>query len=171
MIPTYITREETEELHRLAAGATVLELGAQFGYSTVWLAQVARVVYSCDWHYGDPQAGERNTLSDWAGNTESLRRAGKVIGLLGRFDSVLPLLQPASFELIFHDGYHEAAAMRQDLRMALPLLSWGGAFCAHDWGLFGVSEALEPVLGAPTRVVGRLAVWANWSGRWCSAGA
>lgn len=165
MIPTYVTRDETDELQRLAQGGVVLELGAQYGYSTVWLARAARVVYSCDWHFGDAQAGEGDSLREWAGNTQSLRREGRVVGLLGRFEAVLPLLQPASFDLIFHDGYHEAEAMRADIRMALPLLSWGGAFCAHDWGLFGVGEALTPVLGAPTRVVDRLAVWAGWSGR------
>lgn len=166
MIPTYVTRAETEELQRLAQGGRVLEMGAQFGYSTVQLAQTAREVWSVDWHYGDPQAGERDTLAEWAGHTASLRRAGKVIGVVGRFADVLPWLQPASFDLIFHDGYHDAEAVAADCRMALPLLSWGGAFCAHDWTLFGVTPGLEPVLGPPTRVIDRLAVWTSPWGRW-----
>lgn len=159
VIPTYVTREETDELERLAHSKRVLELGAQFGYSTVHLAHSAAEVWSVDWHFGDPQAGQMDTLAAWAGHTSSLRQSGRVIGILGRFEKVLPYLQPASFDLIFHDGFHSREAVGLDAKLCLPLLSWGGIFCAHDWGVFGVQQGLEPIFGRPTRVVGTLAVW------------
>lgn len=171
MIPTYVTREETEELERLAEGHRVLELGAQFGYSTVHLGKTAAELWSVDWHLGDPQAGEMDTLGAWAGHTQSLRKSGRLVGIIGRFERVLPLLQPASFDLIFHDGFHGREAVARDARLAFPLLSWRGVFCAHDWGVFGVSQGLEPVLGRPDRVVGTLAVWTNPWGRWGSEDA
>jgi predicted O-methyltransferase YrrM len=171
MIATFVTGDEIRELRRLATAKRVLELGSQFGYSTVQMGSVAERVYACDWHFGDPQAGARDTLVEWAGHTSSLRRSGRVIGLVGRFDAILPLLQPASFDLIFHDGFHEAEAVAWDVRMALPLLSWGGSICFHDWGLFGVAGGVEPMLGKPDYVVDRLAVFTSLSGRWGSADA
>lgn len=171
MIPTYVTREETDELERLAAGKRVLELGAQFGYSTVHLGKAAAELWSVDWHYGDPQAGEMDTLAAWAGHTASLRKAGRVIGVIGRFAQVLPLLQPASFDLIFHDGLHERHAVILDARLSLPLLSWRGIFCAHDWGSFSGVQGLAEVMGQPSYVIGSLAVWSNPSGRWGSEDA
>lgn len=168
---TYVTADEARELRSLATGRRVLELGAQYGYSTVQMARVASVVYSVDWHFGDAQAGKVDTIWEWSQNTSSLRQAGRVVGLVGRFDAILPLLQPASFDLIFHDGFHEAWAVAADCRMALPLLSWGGVVCFHDWGLFGVAGGVEPMLGKPDYVIDRLAVFTNPSGRWGSGGA
>ncbi|HET9870447.1 MAG TPA: class I SAM-dependent methyltransferase, partial [bacterium] len=166
MIPTYVTREETDELERLGASKRVLELGAQFGYSTIHLARSAAEVWSVDWHFGDDQAGEMDTLSAWAGHTANLRKAGRVVGIIGRFEMVLPLLQPASFDLIFHDGYHGRAEVMRDARLALPLLSWRGIFCAHDWGSFSGVQGLATVMGSPDYVMGSLAVWLNPGGRW-----
>ena len=170
MIPTFVTGEEARELERLATGRRVLELGAQFGFSTVALARTARAVWSVDWHFGDPDAGEGDSLRDWSIHTSSARRAGRVVGLVGRFEDVLPFLRPASFGLLFHDGGHSEAEVRTDLELALPLLGYAAAVAVHDWELFGVSPACLAILGSPDRVVGRLAVWEPGPGRSHSGG-
>jgi Methyltransferase domain len=160
-----VTPEELAALLELARDQVVLELGAGYGYSTQELSSVAARVWSVDWHHGDPQAGEGDTLAGYLGRVRLAQLSGRVISVVGRFDSVLPLLQPASFGLIFHDGYHERAAVEADLRMARPLLSWAGAIAVHDYGLFDVEPATQSVLGPPHEVRGRLAIWRSMPGR------
>jgi len=156
---TAVTGDEAEALQRLAKSRRVLELGALNGYSALVLATTAERVYSVDWHFGDGATYDQSTWESFGRNTAELRKAGKIVPLVGRFDSILPLLQPASFELIFHDGAHDAASVGQDLRLALPLLDRDGVLAVHDWGLFGVMEGARPVVGDPTLTLNRLAVW------------
>lgn len=154
-----MTPAETEALVDLARGRTVLELGAQYGHSTRALCSSAYRVVSVDWHRGDAQAGPSNSLLPYLDNVAPDLESGVLIPVVGRFAEVLPLLAPASFNLIFHDGYHELVAMCDDFTRALPLLHWAGSVAVHDWGLFDVTPAAQAVLGPPDRVVGRLAVW------------
>lgn len=158
--------DELGLLLELARDKAVLELGAGYGWSTVELAKVARVVVSVDWHHGDPQAGEGDTLRGYLERVEAGVEAGKVVPVVARFERVLPLLRPAAFDLIFHDGYHTAEAVEADLRLALPLLGWGGWIAAHDYGLFGVRPGTLEVLGEPDLLVRSLAAWGPNLGRW-----
>jgi hypothetical protein len=158
-IATAFTGDEALELQRRAVGLRVLELGAFEGYSAIVLASVAREVWSVDWHFGDGATLNFETWEAFGRHTREYRKAGRVIAVAGRFDQVLPLLQPASFELIFHDGAHDEESVKADLRLALPLLSWDGVLCVHDYGLFGVTPAVDALIGPPTLTVGRLAVW------------
>src|SRR6266498_5773579 len=89
-IPTAITREEAARLATLATGKDVLELGAQYGFSTVILAQAARRVTSVDWHQGDDSiaamGGERaDTWEAYRANLARYGVAGKVDARRGRF--------------------------------------------------------------------------------------
>lgn len=161
-----VAPDEVRELQALARDQAALELGAGFGYSTVELCAVAREVWSVDWHQGDPQAGSGQTAAGYLERTAEWRDRLRLIVVVGRFAQVLPRLRPASFDLIFHDGYHTAEAVAADLRMALPLLRWGGYIACHDYGLFGVKQGSESVLGPPDRVTQRLAVWGPSQGRW-----
>ncbi len=62
------TEAECAELQRLVAGKLVLELGSDFGRSTIVLAQVAELVFAVDWRKGDPHAGQRDTASQFIRN-------------------------------------------------------------------------------------------------------
>jgi predicted O-methyltransferase YrrM len=159
MIPTAITAEETAALVELARERVVLELGAQFGHSTVAMAEVALQVWSVDWHHGDPQAGFQYTLPAYFENVRAAAGVGRIIPVVGKFADVLPMLRPASFDLIFHDGLHELEAMVHDLTLARGLLRWSGAIACHDYGIYDVAEATAGVIGPPHRVVGSLAIW------------
>lgn len=165
MIPTYVTPAETAELQALAAGQTVLELGTQYGHSCIAMAEVAACVVSVDWHLGDPDAGFRDTLLEFASNLRARHGLGSLVPVIGRTAEVLPLLRPASFQGLFHDASHDAQSIAEDLELALPLLKLGAWVAAHDWGLFEVEAGFTPRLGPPRRVVGRLAVWRLWPGR------
>lgn len=165
-----VSPEEMALLLELAKDKTVLELGAGYGWSAVELIKSARQVWSVDWHRGDDQAGWGDTLGAYFERTRDYIDSGRIVALVGRFEWVLPYLRAASFGLIFHDGHHSAPSVEADLRLALPLLEWGGWVAAHDYGLFSVREGSLPILGEPDLQVRSLAAWRPDAGHWHSAG-
>ena len=52
--------------------------------------------------------------------------------LVGNSAEILPLLKDNSFDLIYIDGDHEAGAVGNDIKNALPLLKDGGLLCGDD---------------------------------------
>lgn len=160
-----VSDAELATLRALGTDKMILELGSAQGISTAALCGFARQVWSVDWHRGDLQAGEGDTLPAFLARTNADRYFGRLVVAVGSFTDVLPLLAPAGFDLIFHDGFHDAAAVAHDLRLALPLLTWDGYIAAHDYGLFGVKQGSESVLGPPDLVVQSLAVWGPNRGR------
>lgn len=133
-IPTAVTEAEALELSKLAAGKRVLEMGAHLGFSTVVLARVAAELHSVDWHRGDLQAGEGDSLQAFRDNLRSHGVEDKVIVHVGRFEVVLPTLARESFDLVFIDGHHSYESARRDIDLARPLLKSGGTIALHDYG-------------------------------------
>jgi glycosyltransferase involved in cell wall biosynthesis len=185
-IPTAITGEEAAKLASLASGGDVLELGAQYGFSTVILAQAARRVTSVDWHQGDASiaamTGEEceNTWEPYLANLIRYGVRSKVDAMRGRFADVLPALAKsgALFDGVFLDAQHDTASVEADLALALPLVRPGGWVAFHDYGRgegngfpgFGVTEAADRfgiagtagslawgfIPGAPKKTAGRV---------------
>ena len=115
-IPSAVTGEEAARLASLASGGDVLELGAQYGFSTVVLAQAARRVTSVDWHQGDASitamgGGPADTWEAYRQNLARYGVAAKVDARRGRFADVLPALarEGALFDGVFIDAQHDAA--------------------------------------------------------------
>lgn len=160
-IPTFISPEEGAELRRLAEGRYVLELGTQWGYSGLLMAEVARSVVSVDWHMGDVDSGYGDSLAGFAANFREHGSPPNLFPVVGLTQHVLPLLKPLQFNLLFHDAGHDYDSLVRDLDLALPLLRWNAVVAVHDWGLFEVAQAVTPRLGPPLRVVGRLAIWGH----------
>ena len=170
-IPSAVTGEEAARLASLASGGDVLELGAQYGFSTVVLAQAARRVTSVDWHQGDASIetiSGAECADTWDAYRQNLARygvAGKVDARRGRFSDVLPALQKQGmlFDGVFIDAQHDAAAVAADLALALPLVRPGGWVAFHDYGRseatghpgFGVTEVADAF--GVTGVAGHLA--------------
>src|SRR6266702_6980959 len=157
-IPTAVTSGEAAKLASLASGGDVLELGAQYGFSTIVMAQAARRVTSVDWHQGDDSiaamGGEcADTWEPYRANLARYGVAAKVDARRGRFADVLPALakQGALFDGVFIDAQHDAAAVQADLDLALPLIRPGGWVAFHDYGRseatghpgFGVTEVAD----------------------------
>ena len=158
-IPSAITGEEAARLASLASGGDVLELGAQYGFSTVILAQAARRVTSVDWHQGDASieavsgAECADTWEPYRANLARYGVASKVDARRGRFEDVLPALARAGvlFDGVFIDAQHDAASVQRDLDLALPLIRPGGWVAFHDYGRseatghpgFGVTEVAD----------------------------
>lgn len=148
-----ITDEEADALRELARGQRVLELGAQYGFSTVVLAQAADYVVSVDWHRGDEHAGAEDTWKTYCDNLARYDVASKVAAMCGRFEDVLPELATAGeqFDGCFIDGQHDSASVQRDLGLALPLVKPGGWIAFHDYGRsaatghpgFGITEVAD----------------------------
>src|SRR4029077_11328726 len=68
----WLTSAEAAALAEIAAGKTVLEIGAWLGRSTVALARSARLVVSVDHHHGPPYDGNGSTLQRFLSNLERL---------------------------------------------------------------------------------------------------
>ena len=170
MTPPSLREQELDALTTLAQGRRVLELGTRHGVSTFAMARSAQVVFTVDWHKGDPHAGGGDTSVDFIRSLQVVREGCPVIPMVGRFEVVLPQLRPAAFDLVFLDGYHAYAAVQRDARIALPLLAWGGLFVAHDWGRFEVEQGLTPILGPPDNLMFSLATWWHPPAHWRIAG-
>lgn len=160
-VPTSLTDAERAELARLAAGATVLEVGSQYGASTIALARVAEVVYAIDHHRGDPVSGEWDTLSDFMAELARHGVRDRVVTLVGRSEQVVPVLAPERFDFVFYDsGKETVEEVRAQAVEARQLVRPGGVIAFHDFGRFPViDEALRAELGPPSRLVDTLAVF------------
>jgi len=172
-IPTAVTEREAVRLQELAAGRRVLEMGAHLGFSTIVLAREAAELHSVDWHRGELDR-EGDSLVRFRDNLRSHGVEDRVLVHVGSFEAVLPTLRPG-FDLIFIDGCHSYEAVRQDIKLALPLLLPNGVLAFHDydrehqngfragdWAGFlatdwGVTRAVDE-LGQPCEVVDTLAI-------------
>jgi predicted O-methyltransferase YrrM len=174
--PTAMTEMETLSLERCARDKVVLELGAEYGYSTMVMGRVAKRVVSVDWHRGYPNciAGPKNanTLYPYLDNIKEVRVSGVVLPVVGRFEDVLPFLHDQSFEFIFLDGGHDFEQAVLCFTEVRRLLVPDGVFACHDYGHPLCPErAVAESLGVRPRspVVGTLAIFddyagANWGG-------
>jgi predicted O-methyltransferase YrrM len=160
-IPTSLTAAERDELGRLAQDATVLEVGSQYGASTVTLASVARIVYAIDHHRGDPVSGEWDTLGDFMAEIDLHGLRDRVVPLVGRSEQLVEVLAEGRFDLVFVDSGKEAVdEVRAQALEARKLVRPGGVIAFHDYGRFAViDEALRIELGEPLRVIDTLAVF------------
>lgn len=163
-----MTEMETLSLERCARGKVCLELGAEYGYSTIVMGRVASQVVSVDWHRGYPNcsAGPKNndTLLQHFYNIRPVRDT--VVSVVGRFEEVLPLLRDASFEFIFLDGGHDWEQAVFCFEQARRLLTPEGVFACHDYGHPLCPErAVAESLGARPRspVVGTLAIFDDYA--------
>jgi predicted O-methyltransferase YrrM len=138
-----ITNAETKRLAELATGRRVLEVGSQFGYSTVVMALVATAVHAVDWHQGDDIVGDHDSLPKLWVNLGRYDVRERVVVHVGRSETVLPLLPAGSFDFAFHDADHTTEAVLTDARLILPLLAPGALLAFHDFGRYGVREAVE----------------------------
>ena len=174
LIEGWTSDAEAAELQRLAARKTVLEVGTYKGFGAVLMAQAGALVWAVDWHRGDADLGSRDTLCAWWTNVRRHHVEDSVIGLVGRFEDVLPRLAPQTFDLAFIDGYHAYEAVKQDIQLTLPLLRPGAVLAFHDYSpkvwpgvVQAVGELAEGLLltrrlarqdGSKLRVVDSLAV-------------
>lgn len=132
-IESWTSDAEGAELARLAAGRRVLEVGTFRGFGAVLMAQAGAEVWAVDWHRGDSDLGERDTLCAWWTNVRRHHVEDQVVGLVGRSERVLPLLREQSFDMAFVDAHHAYESVLRDVALTLPLLAAGAVLACHDY--------------------------------------
>lgn len=158
-IPTAVTPAELAALRELAADGIVLEIGSQFGASTVAMARAARLVVAVDWHRGDALAGDWDTLDDYFAALDRERVRDRVLSLVGRTEDALPLLRRRSFDFAFVDGAKDRQSLEFDASTTLELVRAGGKVAFHDFGRVAtVAEVIEDLRYEPTVACDTLAV-------------
>lgn len=166
---TAMMEMETLSLERCARGKICLELGAEYGYSTVVMGRIAKSVLSVDWHRGYPNCAAGPTVNDTLlqhfYNIKEVRDT--VTSIVGKFEVVLPLLKDDTFEFIFLDGGHDFEQVTFCFLEARRLLKPGGVFACHDYGHPVCAElAVAEALGTRPRVpvVGTFAIFDDYKG-------
>jgi predicted O-methyltransferase YrrM len=149
-IATSVSPAEAERLVGLAQGKRVLEVGSWRGFSTVAMALVAEEVHSVDWHIGDDHAGHDSSLPELFANIQQYGVREKVIIHVGDAAAVLPLLPRTYFDLAFIDAFHETDTVLRDAELVLPMVHSYGIIAFHDYGRFGVREAVEHLYAVGT---------------------
>lgn len=150
----WLSPVEADELRRLAAGKTVLELGAWKGRSTVVMAEVAAYVVSVDRHKGIPEREGVESLPDYLDNVRGLENVAIVIA---EFDKIVPLFD-SFFGFCFIDGSHDEQSVYRDAMMAMEHVDGYGTIAFHDWDFESVRKGgLRAMCKSPNRVVDSVA--------------
>lgn len=154
-----------ELLRRLAAqvpsGQVIVEIGAYLGRSTCYLASGARAgvpVLSIDPH--GLAGSERGRGGRFAGDEVRERYLANIAG----YDAVVPIralgkdapLPDLPVGLLWVDGDHSLAAVREDVRRFAPLVASGGYIALDDYMTWhpGVNEVVARLM--------RSKAWKEW---------
>lgn len=158
-----LTKLECQKLYDLALNKTVLELGSQYGGSTISMAKSAKVIHAVDWHKGDENAGFLgNTAIEYLTNINEYKVEHKIVTHIGRFSDVLPLFREDSFDLVFVDGCHTEEATKECIELTKRRIKNNGIWAFHDYGVFpGVQKAINDLMGPIDELVDTLAVVNN----------
>lgn len=159
-IPSAISGDEAAELVKLSRGRTVLEIGSFLGYSTVLMAESARMVWSIDPHEGyySGSAGRGSSVETFLDNLRA-HSTRNVIPVIARAQDVIRHIRPKTFEFIFIDISSEAEELIFLANNLEPEL-----IAVHDYGSPkwpGATRAVEALMlmkTFPMRIVGTLAV-------------
>ena len=130
-------------LSQLSEGDRVLEIGCQFGRSSVLIAQVAQDRGLTSVHvdpFIDPKIAQSWITSMMHVNAKFTLLGMKSCEALKIIDHLGP------FDLVYIDGDHEYEGVKNDLRIADEYVCPGGYLLAHDYArdsLPGVSKAID----------------------------
>tara|TARA_R100000808_G_scaffold24873_1_gene58990 strand:- start:31838 stop:32350 length:513 start_codon:yes stop_codon:yes gene_type:complete len=110
--------------------SVILELGCHQGVSAELFAQYAAVVHTIDVQAAPPR----------------LKGLLNIVHHQGRFNEITQQFQPQSFDLIYIDGMHDYEAVREDIKLSLPLIKDGGYLSGHDY-YTEVQRSIDTVIG------------------------
>lgn len=127
----WLTEREGRKLAELARGRRVLEVGAFAGRSTICMVQVAQSLDVIDPLDGRATGHPGEMRDELVGNLKRYGRSARIFA--GTTEEAAPALPDASYDLVFIDGDHSAAALRVDIAHALRLLAHGGVLAFHDY--------------------------------------
>jgi predicted O-methyltransferase YrrM len=138
VIDGWMAPDELSWLAANAADKVVLELGSFKGRSATAMAGTAIKVYCVDDFQGSPEHAHwfknLHPRKCFMKNMAELMEDDKVQLFEGRFADVVRGFPFSLVDMVFIDGDHKEASVREDIALALPLLRKGGLLCGHDYG-------------------------------------
>ncbi len=132
-IKSAVTEVEVNKLAELAQSRRVLELGTDFGRSTITMAQTARLVVTIDHCLASPFGPYPHTAIELLKNVARYDLQKKIIPIVGWGDEVGRILRSASFDMLFIDGHHTADSLSLDLRTLTHTLRENHVIAFHDY--------------------------------------
>lgn len=156
-IPTFVTIPELRLLQRYAETLNVLEIGTQYGYTTIGMALAGAHVTSVDPHDQGP-ASNPDTWPAFLRNVRHHKMNGRMVAMRSAIESTdLDRLMNGYLEvgwkqwgwgLVFIDGDHAYEAVRRDFEIAAVHLCEPRWVAFHDvtprWpGVWQATQELE----------------------------
>lgn len=132
-IDGWLSADEGRCLADYATGKNVLEIGSYKGRSTACMSQVAKSVYCIDPFDGRATPNPEETLHQFLANVKKYSGACTVVYFVGTAAEYLDSRPPNTFDVVFIDGDHSPAAVKEDVRCALKLLRPDGLLMFHDY--------------------------------------
>jgi len=148
-IPTAMTPAESRCLYGLALDRKVLEFGSLLGYSTIVMAQSAKMVYAVDPHEGYPLADPKPTLTQFLYNLHRYKVRDRVVPIVSSGQDIAWAFTPKSFGLILIDITRFAAEL-----ICLANTLDPDVIAVHDYGIEdwdGATKAVDKYSKETTR--------------------
>jgi hypothetical protein len=129
----WLSDAEANALQRIAAGATVLEVGTWKAKSAIAMAAVAFHVVTVDHFAGDGFAGVGNPGTQAWENVVRAEAQERVTMMFTPWDQAKRFIDINDFEVIFYDGDHTFEATRNVLAYIDDQMAWDAVIAVHDY--------------------------------------
>lgn len=162
-IQGWMTLDELNWLHQLAGKmSSIVEIGCWKGRSThALLSGCKGPVFAVDHFQGSQSELETTHREATEQDIEEifLKNVGhfKNLNMLSMSSRAASRrFEPVSIDMVFIDGGHEKEEVIEDLRLWLPV--YKKLLCGHDYGDFGVAQALKE-MKLSVEVVPNTSIW------------
>lgn len=135
-----------EILCELPVGATLIEVGCDFGRSSSLISQVAAARGFLTIHV-DPWQEFKDRAKQWMENVAERCAWHQFIVLHMTTEEAaihIERLTPDGIDFAFIDGCHDPNVVKRDLEIVALRVKPGGFLLAHDYPSGGVTEAVDP---------------------------
>ena len=132
-IPGWLTKAETIELNRLAAGKTVLEAGSYCGKSSVTLGLSAKSLLCIDPFDGRGTPDTRDTLLEFQQTIKKFNLWDKVSYIKATVEEWSEATSTKKFDLVFIDTEHTKPILLSNINSLHRFISNKGIVAFHDY--------------------------------------
>ena len=134
-----------DTLLQLPDGATVVEVGCDYGRSSSLILQLAKAKNFLTIHV-DPWHDYPERAAEWMELTcETMNYHPFILLRMTTVEATDHIIQltPRGIDLAFIDGSHDQDVVEHDLKIVASRVKPGGFLTAHDYPSAGVSEAID----------------------------
>ena len=145
-----------EALCQLPEGATVVEIGCDYGRSSSLIFQIAKAksfltVHIDPWHWYDDHGTRATKAKQWM--EAMCERCSYHPFILLRMTTeeaamFIERLTPQGIDFAFIDGSHDQDVVEKDMEIVATRIKPGGFLAAHDYPSAGVADAIDPFVAS-----------------------